>query len=165
MPRRWLQFSLRFLLAAMLASACAAWWFRPGIVKPEFSLDRLVPGINDINRNEVVFAHVRLRNVGPDSIWLDPSAFLWNTDEKEIVEIDEQGRETIRIGVGGLRGSSHSQRIRLKPGESSVFVVPLGAATRAVTVGVVISDRRNRRARQALSQSFTIDETMFPHSP
>jgi hypothetical protein len=38
--RLWLQFSLRFLFAAILAAACVAWWFRPGIVKPEFSLER-----------------------------------------------------------------------------------------------------------------------------
>jgi len=165
MPRRWLQFSLRFLLATMFVAACVAWWFRPGIVKPDFSLDRVVPAVIDTDVSEVAFAHVRLTNVGPDSIWLDPSAFHWNTDDEGIVDIDEEGREILRFGVGGIRGSSHGHRIRIKPGEFTVFVVPLGASTRSVTLGVDIADRLDRRAKTKWSQSFAINETMLLRIP
>jgi hypothetical protein len=161
--RRWLQFSLRFLLAIMLASACFAWCFRPGVVRPEFSLDRLFPAIDD--GNKVVIVHFRVRNAGPDSIWLDPSAYRWNTQEEGIIEIDENGEQIEFVGLGGSIGSSHGQRIQLRPGESTLYVVHLNAVTQGVTLGVDISDHRDRRVRQVWSQNFAIDKARFLQSP
>src|SRR5260221_722392 len=78
--RRRLQFRLRFLFAAILAAACVAWWFRPGIVKPKFELERY--SRNSDAGYERVEAHVRLTNAGPDSIRVDRS---WSWIAKDTI--------------------------------------------------------------------------------
>ena len=62
--RRWLQFSLRFLFAATLAASCIAWWFRTGVVKPEFRLERFSREIDARSDKNIYYAHIRLTNAG-----------------------------------------------------------------------------------------------------
>jgi hypothetical protein len=158
LPRRWLQFSLRFLFAAMLTSACVAWCFRPGIAKPEFALERFSRDNDASSGTENVGAHFRLTNAGPDSIWLDESRYDWKTEGKG----DENGWD---FGGGGISMVSHSQRRRLKPGESTVFVVRLDGYARTVQLGVEIANRRDQMRELFWSPSFPVPENLFTSKP
>src|SRR5437868_473985 len=68
--RRWLQFSLRFLIAMMVAAALVAWRYRPGVIRPQFSFDGFEQA-TDSRANPIVVARVRLTNEGPDPIFID----------------------------------------------------------------------------------------------
>ena len=164
--RRWLQFSLRFLFAALLASACLAWWFRPGIVKPEFSVEAFSPDDGAPVGTERMAARIRLTNVGPDSVWLDESAFQyqWDTRGGRKGKVDEDEWQTIG-GGGGSTFSSRSQRIRLKPGKSHVFVVPLEYDAGTIAIGVDIADRRGRGEKTYWSQHFAVPDNLIISSP
>src|SRR4051812_14473782 len=78
--RRWLQFSLRLLFAAVLATACVAWWFRAGVVKPEFTLEKFARTSDADSGKEFIEAHFRLSNAGPDSICFDNSRYTWRLE-------------------------------------------------------------------------------------
>jgi len=155
--RRWLQFSLRFLFVAMLAFACVAWCFRPGIVKPEFALERFSRDNDAHSGKEHVGAHFRLTNAGPDSIWLDESRYDWKTEGKG----DENGWDF----EGGSSMAFHRQRSRLKPGESTVFVVRLDGYARSVQLGVEIANRRDQMKKQFWSPSFPVPDNLFASTP
>ena len=157
MPRRWLQFSLRFLFATMLASACFAWWFRPGVVKPEFSLERFSREKDGHSSKVHIEAHFRLTNAGPDSILLDESRYLWRIEGK----VDENGWAD---GGGGTM-SLPSNRIRLKPRESTVFVVRIDDDARTVQLGVDIADRCDQREKPYWSPSFPIPDDLLASTP
>jgi len=165
--RRWLQFSLRFLFAALLAAACVAWWFRPGIVKPEFSLERFSRDIDEYSGKEIVRAFFRVTNAGPDSIRLNhESDYHWTTERKirSKSELDADGWETVG-GSGGFSLSSHNSPIQLRPGEHKLFAVTLSDDDRTIKLGVDIADRRGHREKRYWSQFFTIPEDVVASSP
>ena len=156
--RRWLQFSLRLLFAAVLLSACAAWWFRPGVVKPEFTLEQFARASDTHSGKEYVEAHFRLSNAGPDSICLDHSRYTWTN---EGADVDADGWED----SGGGSMSYPGDPIRLKPGAATEFIVRLEERVRTVQLGVEISDRRNQRPKQFLSPSFAVPGNLFDPPP
>lgn len=168
MPRRrWLQFSLRFLFAAILAAACVAWWFRPGVVRPKFSLADFARDTNAYTGEEHVLARIRLTNAGWDSIWLRSDAeFNVDAERRKTwkIEIDEKGVENI-TGPGSRSGwhfAFDALPIRLKPGESNTFSMRVDESDRSLRIGVHISDRRRQREKEYWSQRIAIPEDLFP---
>ena len=156
--RRRLQFSLSALFAVVLLSACAAWWFRPGVVKPEFTLDKFARADElsvKEHGKEYFLAHVRLLNAGPDSIRLDPSRF----------DCEFEGGMVLPGGgqvTGWGQGSWPGQPIGLKPSKSIELIVPLDGPVRTIQLRIEIADHRGRRKATYRSQPFSVPENLFP---
>lgn len=154
MARCRLQFSLSALFSVALLTACVAWWFRPGVVKPEFSLEKFARASAAHSGKDYVEAHFRLSNAGPDSICFDHSHYIWKFEGGDV---DEGGWED----AGGGTTSWPSHPIRLKPGTSTELIVRLDGYVRTVQLGVEIADRRGQKKRQYRSQSFSVPENLF----
>jgi hypothetical protein len=155
--RRWLQFSLRSLFAALLVTACVTWWFRPGVVKPEFVLERFSLKNDADSGKDYVLVYFHVTNVGSDSIWLDESKYCWMIEGK----VDENGWGD----AGGGTMSIPSQRVRLKPGKSTEFIVRLDGYARTVQLGVDLADRRDQREKRFWSPNFPVPDDVFARSP
>jgi hypothetical protein len=166
MPRRrWLQFSLRFLFAAIIMAACVAWWFRPGVVKPAFVLERFSRQKDGYSGKERIEARIRLTNAGLDSIWLDDSHYYCKAEMNEglIGKADANGWQT--VGGIGFISASHGPRIRLRSGESLSFAVPVDYDARSIQLGVEIADRRGQRQTRYWSPSFLVPNNLFNLPP
>jgi hypothetical protein len=122
-----------------------------------------------VSQNRLVtngqIACIRLTNSGPDSIWLDDSNFSFKTEFEEglLSKADENGWQT--VGGIGLISASHSQRIRLRLGESKSFIVPVDHDARAIQLGVDIADRRDQRKKEFWSPSFPVPDDLFNFLP
>lgn len=158
--RRWTQFSLRFLFVATLLAASIAWWFRSGVVKPEFQLERFSHETVKFSGKRLYFAHIRLVNAGPDSIWLnDDSVFQYKVNENQPWLEDVDGWHSLESI--GQQWVSHQSPIRLRPREFNTFAVSVNERDRTIKLGVDISDRRKRRTRTYWSQDFAIPDDLF----
>ncbi|HEY2411293.1 MAG TPA: hypothetical protein VGI40_03575 [Pirellulaceae bacterium] len=158
--RRWLQFSLRFLFAATLAAAAVAWWFRPGVVKPEFSSERFSQEIDAGSGKREAVAHIRLANSGPDSIWLqDIYSCQFRFDEELPLVAYDDGR--LSFGGIGFQSVIHPSSIRLKPKEFNTFAISIREGIRTIKIGVDVADRRKQRKQTYWSQAFPIPDDLF----
>jgi hypothetical protein len=163
--RRWVQFNLRFLFAALLATACVTWWFRPGVVKPEFVLERFSLKNDADSGKDYLDLYFRMTNAGPDSIWLEESKYDWRFEG----DADENGVRNIGGGWGPI--SPPIQRVRLAPGKSTEFIVRLdeyartAPYVRALRLGVDIADRRNRSEKRFWSPSVPVPHDALSRSP
>jgi len=159
--RRWLQFSLRFLFAATIAAAVVAWCFRPGVVKPEFSLERISQEINNKSGKKCFYAQIRLTNSGPDSIWLkDDYSCGFNIDENRPPIRNDDGSYTFPGGLGAQM-VFHPTPTRLLPSQSNVFAISIEEGTQTIKIGVDIADRRKQRKQTYWSQAFAIPTDLF----
>jgi hypothetical protein len=157
--RRWLQFSLRFLFAAMLLAAAVAWWFRPGVVKPEFSLERFSCMIDETRGKKQFNAHIRVTNTGRDSIWLRNNYDChYKSEMEDPPRTDQRDWETLDSWSIHAPGQSP---LRLRPREFNVFQIPVDERAPSFKIGVDIADHRNQREQTYWSQAFTIPDDLF----
>ena len=161
MPRRqWLQFSLRFLFAATLLAASVAWWFRPGVVNPEFHLERFSQEIEAQSGKRQAVVHIRLANSGPDSIWLkDIYSCQFKFDENLPLVADHDGR--LSFGGIGFQSVSHPSPIRLNPQELNTLAISIHKGIRTIKIGVDVADRRKQKKQTYWSQNFPIPDDLF----
>jgi hypothetical protein len=166
--RRWLQFSLRFLFAGTAAAALVAWWFRPGVVTPEFSFE----GINHRTAYTLDFdaqpftthevdaasARIRLTNAGPDTFFVHDLSMGWLPDYKDAERNAEQKGIPSFWMISPLTPPERYKPVRVKPGKFMTLDVPISDDMKAVSVSVSIADRRGRTS-PFWSRSFDIVET------
>lgn len=168
LARSRMQFGLRFIFAAVLVAACVAWWFRPGIVKPEFSVEQFFGEFEGPVRIWRVHARVRIANAGPESFWVGTESCPYHLDGRKMPETDESGRK-VYAGPGvrdGQLWSAHAPPLRLQPGESTSFVIPnLKPYDGTLSIAVDIADGRSKVQKRYWSPGFAIPHDIFYPPP